>query len=146
MLAFSFAWDYTLFVQSDKGFAPQNQIFDSSGQGEIPYRRYSPRADAIRQMHDSVRFRGRQYSLDERRMRGTSFRLFTVLKCRIGVSDFLFSWCCFSVPKILSLGRFFMAAARLRSKHENGDMCSHFHGFASKSYFMHAAARFFSKQ
>ena len=66
-LAFFSAWDYTFLRQSNKGFAPQNQIFDSSGQGAIPYRRYSPRADAIRRKHDSVKFRSRQYSLDERR-------------------------------------------------------------------------------
>ena len=112
-LAFFSAWDYTFLRQSNKGFAPQNQIFDSSGQGAIPYRRYSPRADAIRRKHDSVKFRGRQYSLDERRMRGKIFRLFAVLKCRFGVSDFLFSQCFFSVPKILSWGRFFMAVAKL---------------------------------
>jgi len=35
----------------------------SSGQGEIPYRWYSPRAER----HDSVKLRSRQYSLDERR-------------------------------------------------------------------------------
>ena len=46
-LAFFSAWDYTFLRQSNKGFAPQNQIFDSSGQGAIPYRRYSPRADAF---------------------------------------------------------------------------------------------------
>ena len=69
-LAFFSAWDYTFLRQSNKGFAPQNQIFDSSGQGAIPYRRYSPRADAIRQKHDSVKFRSRQYSLDERRLLG----------------------------------------------------------------------------
>ena len=80
-LAFFSAWDYTFLRQSNKGFAPQNQIFDSSGQGAIPYRRYSPRADAIRRKHDSVKFRSRQYSLDERRMRGKTFRLFAVLKC-----------------------------------------------------------------
>ena len=33
-----------------------------SGQGEIPYRRYSPRAER----HDLVRFQSRQYSLDGR--------------------------------------------------------------------------------
>ena len=40
-----------------------NKCIWSSGQGEIPYRWYSPRAAR----HDSVRFRSRQYSLDERR-------------------------------------------------------------------------------
>ena len=38
----------------------------SLGQGEIPYRRYSPRPA---QVADSVKFRNRQYSLDERRTR-----------------------------------------------------------------------------
>ena len=106
-LAFFSAWDYTFLGQSNKGFAPQNQIFDSSGQGAIPYRRYSPRADAIRRKHDSVKFRGRQYSLDERRMRGKIFRLFAVLKCRFGVSDFLFSQCFFQRPEDSVLGTFF---------------------------------------
>ena len=106
-LAFFSAWDYTFLRQSNKGFAPQNQIFDSSGQGAIPYRRYSPRADAIRRKHDSVKFRGRQYSLDERRMRGKTFRLFTVLKCRFGVSGFLFSQCFSQRPEDSIFGTFF---------------------------------------
>ena len=38
----------------------------SSGQGVIPYRRYSPRPALAA---DLVRFRNRQYSLDERRTR-----------------------------------------------------------------------------
>ena len=106
-LAFFSAWDYTFLRQSNKGFAPQNQIFDSSGQGAIPYRRYSPRADAIRRKHDSVKFRGRQYSLDERRICGKTFRLFTVLKCRFGVSDFLFSQCFSQRPEDSVFGTFF---------------------------------------
>ena len=113
-LAFFSAWDYTFLRQSNKGFAPQNQIFDSSGQGAIPYRRYSPRADAIRRKHDSVKFRGRQYSLDERRMCGKIFRLFAVLKWPIRCFRlFIFHNAFFSVPKILSWGRFFMAVAKL---------------------------------
>ena len=40
-----------------------NKLIPSSGQGASPYRWYSPRAAR----HDSVRFRSRQYSLDERR-------------------------------------------------------------------------------
>ena len=40
-LAFFSAWDYTFLRQSNKRLAPQNQIFDSSGQGAI-WRRYSP--------------------------------------------------------------------------------------------------------
>ena len=45
----------------------------SSGRGAIPHRWYSPRAAR----HDSVRFRSRQYSLDERRscVRGSQKRL-----------------------------------------------------------------------
>ena len=40
--------------------------YQSSGRGAIPHRWYSPRAAR----HDSVRFRSRQYSLDERRLLG----------------------------------------------------------------------------
>ena len=112
-LAFFSAWDYTFLRRNNKGSAPQNQIFDSSGQGAIPYRRYSPRADAIRRKHDSVKFRGRQYSLDKRRMHGKIFRLFAVLKCRFGVSDFLFSQCFFQRPEDSVFGTFFLAVAKL---------------------------------
>ena len=57
--------------------------------------------------HDSVKFRGRQYSLDERRICGKTFRLFTVLKCRFGVSDFLFSQCFSQRPEDSVFGTFF---------------------------------------
>ena len=43
--------------------AEQNRI-NSSGQGVIPYRRYSPRTVRAAEL---VRFQYRQYSLDERR-------------------------------------------------------------------------------
>ena len=53
-----------------KGILNLSIKIDSSGQGAIPYRRYSPRT-----LHsaDSVKLRGRQYSLDERRMRSLRF-------------------------------------------------------------------------
>ena len=50
----------------------------SSGQGEIPYRRYSPRTAMAA---DSVRFRNRQYSLDERR--GRSQRVYRLSVSRL---------------------------------------------------------------
>ena len=50
----------------------------SSGQGEIPYRRYSPRTAMAA---DSVRFRSRQYSLDERR--GRSQRVYRLSASRL---------------------------------------------------------------
>ena len=46
-----------------------NKLIPSSGQGASPYRWYSPRAAR----HDSVRFRSRQYSLDERRQNAQGF-------------------------------------------------------------------------
>ena len=48
----------------------------SSGRGEIPHRRYSPRAF----LADPLQFRGRQYSLDERRYAQRVSPFFTCTK------------------------------------------------------------------
>ncbi len=94
VLAFSFGRVYTVFSKAVDCCA-KTEYQDSSGQGAIPYRRYSPRADAFfERMHDSVKLRGRQYSLDERRMCGKRinfrFRLFAVLKRMIVFQIFYF--------------------------------------------------------
>ena len=95
-LAFFSAWDYTFLRQSNKGFAPQNQIFDSSGQGAIPYRRYSPRADAFPKGGCMIRWNSEADSIvwmkeecAEKRIL-FRFRLFAVLKRVLCFRFFIF--------------------------------------------------------
>ena len=114
VLAFSFRRVYTVFSKAVDCCA-KTEYQDSSGQGAIPYRRYSPRADAFfERMHDSVKFRGRQYSLDERRMCGKwinlRFRLFAVLKRMIVFQIFYFLR--LYAPKHLLSGRFLSHSLR----------------------------------
>ena len=119
ILAFLCKQVYTLNQQNDKTFCT-TEYQDSSGQGAIPYRRYSPRADAFWRKQDSVKLRGRQYSLDERRMRGTwdssRFPFVCCSEIPLGISDFLFFCGNFTRPEDSVFGTFFIAEVILFAK------------------------------